>query len=100
MRVEITIMIDLVQAIRARQSCLPQSGVEVTRDMLDVRPGAALAVILPLQLHHTPNESVDVSNLKDRLLRIVKSLSPKVVTLVEQESNTNIAFFLRVLRNA
>ncbi|KAL0847288.1 hypothetical protein Bca101_020534 [Brassica carinata] len=29
----------------------------------------------------------------DRLLRMVKSLSPKVVTLVEQESNTNTAAF-------
>ncbi|KAL0898398.1 hypothetical protein Bca101_082359 [Brassica carinata] len=29
----------------------------------------------------------------DRLLRMVKSISPKVVTLVEQESNTNTAAF-------
>ncbi|KAL0281823.1 UNVERIFIED_CONTAM: Chitin-inducible gibberellin-responsive protein 1 [Sesamum radiatum] len=62
--------------------------------MLDVRPGEALAVNFPLQLHHTPDESVDVSNPRDGLLRMVKSLSPKVVTLVEQESNTNTAPFL------
>ncbi|CAI9784163.1 unnamed protein product [Fraxinus pennsylvanica] len=67
---------------------------EVTRDMLDVRPGEALAVNFPLQLHHTPDESVDVSNLRDKLLRMVKSLSPKVVTLVEQESNTNTEPFV------
>ncbi|XP_052208257.1 scarecrow-like protein 21 isoform X1 [Diospyros lotus] len=67
---------------------------EVTREMLDVRAGEALAVNLPLMLHHTPDESVDVNNPRDGLLRMVKSLSPKVVTLVEQESKTNTAPFL------
>ncbi|OAY55015.1 chitin-inducible gibberellin-responsive protein 1 [Manihot esculenta] len=67
---------------------------EVTREMLGVRPGEALAVNFPLQLHHTPDESVDVRNPRDGLLRMVKSLNPKVVTLVEQESNTNTTPFL------
>ncbi|KAL2476204.1 Scarecrow-like transcription factor PAT1 [Abeliophyllum distichum] len=73
---------------------IPVFAPEVTRDMLDVRSGEALAVNFPLQLHHTPDESVDVSNPRDELLRMVKSLSPKVVTLVEQESNTNTAPFV------
>ncbi|KAL0406880.1 UNVERIFIED_CONTAM: Chitin-inducible gibberellin-responsive protein 1 [Sesamum latifolium] len=73
---------------------VPVFALDVTRNMLDVRPGEALAVNFPLQLHHTPDESVDVSNPRDGLLRMVKSLSPKVVTLVEQESNTNTAAFL------
>lgn len=73
---------------------LPVFAPDVTRDMLDVRPGEALAVNFPLQLHHTPDESVDVNNPRDELLRMVKSLSPKVVTLVEQESNTNTTPFL------
>ncbi|KAL2472583.1 Scarecrow-like transcription factor PAT1 [Forsythia ovata] len=73
---------------------VPVFAPEVTRDMLDVRPGEALAVNFPLQLHHTPDESVDMSNPRDGLLRMVKSLSPNVVTLVEQESNTNTAPFL------
>ncbi|XP_011095306.1 scarecrow-like protein 21 [Sesamum indicum] len=73
---------------------VPVFAPEITREMLDVRPGEALAVNFPLQLHHTPDESVDVSNPRDGLLRMVKSLSPKVVTLVEQESNTNTAPFL------
>ncbi|CAN4102786.1 unnamed protein product [Withania somnifera] len=77
---------------------VPVFAPEVTRDMLDVRPGEALAVNFPLTLHHTPDESVDVTNPRDELLRMVKSLSPKVVTLVEQESNTNTApFFPRFL---
>ncbi|XP_010923996.1 chitin-inducible gibberellin-responsive protein 1-like [Elaeis guineensis] len=69
-------------------------GPQVTREMLDIRPGEALAVNFTLQLHHTPDESVDVNNPRDGLLRMVKGLSPKVTTLVEQESNTNTTPFL------
>lgn len=72
---------------------VPVFAPDVTRDMLNVRPGEALAVNFPLQLHHTPDESVEVRNPRDGLLRMVKSLSPKVVTLVEQESNTNTTPF-------
>ncbi|XAR56627.1 hypothetical protein NMG60_11037184 [Bertholletia excelsa] len=73
---------------------VPVFAPDVRRHMLDVRPGEALAVNFPLQLHHTPDESVDINNPRDELLRLVKSLSPKVTTLVEQESNTNTAPFL------
>ncbi|KAJ7981632.1 Transcription factor GRAS [Quillaja saponaria] len=72
---------------------VPVFGPDVTQDMLDVRPGEALAVNFPLQLHHTPDESVEVNNPRDGLLRMVKSLNPKVTTLVEQESNTNTTPF-------
>lgn len=73
---------------------VPVFAPDVTHDMLDVRPGEALAVNFPLQLHHTPDESVDVNNPRDELLRMIKSLNPKVTTLVEQESNTNTTPFL------
>lgn len=77
---------------------VPVFAPKVTRDMLDIRPGESLAVNFPFQLHHTPDESIDMNNPRDGLLRFVKSLSPKVVTLVEQESNTNTApFFPRFL---
>lgn len=69
-------------------------GPNVTRDMLDIRPDEALAVNFTLQLHHTPDESVDVNNPRDGLLRMVKGLSPKVTTLVEHESNSNTTPFL------
>lgn len=72
---------------------VPVFSPNVTRDMLDVRPGEALAVNFPLQLHHTPDESVDENNPRDGLLRTVRSLNPKVTTLVEQESNTNTTPF-------
>ncbi|KAI4374746.1 hypothetical protein MLD38_012705 [Melastoma candidum] len=73
---------------------VPVFAPDITVEMLGVRPGDALVVNFPLQLHHTPDESVDVSNPRDGLLRLVKSLSPKLVTLVEQESNTNTTPFL------
>lgn len=77
---------------------VPVFAPDITRDMLDIKHGEALAVNFPLQLHHTADESVDVNNPRDGLLRLVKSLSPKVVTLVEQESNTNTTpFFNRFI---
>lgn len=72
------------------------SGCEVRRDDLVVVPGEAVAVTFPFMLHHMPDESVSTENHRDRLLRLIKSLCPKVVTLIEQESNTNTTpFFLR-----
>ncbi|XP_040949916.1 scarecrow-like protein 13 isoform X2 [Gossypium hirsutum] len=74
------------------------SGCEIQLEHLKVQPGEALAVNLPYVLHHMPDESVSIWNHRDRLLRLVKSLSPKVVTLTEQESNTNTSpFFSRYL---
>ncbi|KAK7363840.1 hypothetical protein VNO77_05999 [Canavalia gladiata] len=70
------------------------SGCEVVRGNIEIRPGEALAVNFPYVLHHMPDESVSTENHRDRLLRLVKSLSPRVVTLVEQESNTNTSPFL------
>lgn len=69
------------------------SSCEVQVEHLTVQPGEAIAVNFPYVLHHMPDESVDTSNHRDRLLRLVKSLSPKVMTLVEQESNTNTSPF-------
>ncbi|XP_038691958.1 scarecrow-like protein 13 [Tripterygium wilfordii] len=74
------------------------SGCEVQLEDLMVRPGEAVVVNFPYVLHHVPDESVTTWNHRDRLLRLVKSLSPKVVTLMEQESNTNTSpFFQRFL---
>ncbi|CAF1929476.1 unnamed protein product [Brassica napus] len=67
---------------------------EVEIEKLGVRNSEALAVNFPLVLHHMPDESVTVENHRDRLLRLVKRLSPNVATLVEQEANTNTAPFL------
>ncbi|KGN49047.1 scarecrow-like protein 13 [Cucumis sativus] len=70
------------------------SGCDVEHSNLIIQPGEALAVNFPYTLHHMPDESVSTQNHRDRLLRLVKSLSPKVVTIIEQESNTNTSPFL------
>ncbi|XP_057537394.1 scarecrow-like protein 21 [Amaranthus tricolor] len=71
------------------------SGCQVNEENLRVRPGEALFVNFPFMLHHMPDESVSTENHRDRLLRLIKSLSPRVVTVVEQESNTNTPPFLQ-----
>ncbi|KAF5203167.1 Scarecrow-like transcription factor pat1 [Thalictrum thalictroides] len=74
------------------------SGCAVELGNLAIRRGEAIAVNFPYMLHHMPDESVSTENHRDRLLRLVKSLAPKVVTLVEQECNTNTApFFQRFI---
>ncbi|KAL6562359.1 GRAS [Orobanche gracilis] len=70
-------------------------GCEIHLENLQIRHGEALAVNFPYILHHMPDESVSTTNHRGRLLRLVKSLSPKVVTLVEQESNTNTSTFFQ-----
>ncbi|KAI5064847.1 hypothetical protein GOP47_0019542 [Adiantum capillus-veneris] len=62
--------------------------------MIGRKAGEALAINFALQLHHMPDESVSLDNPRDRILRMCKSLNPKVLTLVEQDANTNTAPFL------
>ncbi|KAL5703729.1 Proteasome subunit YC7alpha/Y8 (protease yscE subunit 7) [Ranunculus cassubicifolius] len=66
---------------------------DVTPSMLACRPNEALVVNFAFQLHHMPDESVSTLNQRDHLLRMVKSLKPKLVTVVEQDVNTNTAPF-------
>ncbi|XP_019435664.1 PREDICTED: scarecrow-like protein 21 isoform X2 [Lupinus angustifolius] len=69
---------------------------ELQLEDLQLRSGEAIAVNFAMMLHHVPDGSVDGKDYRDRLLRLAKCLSPKVVTLVEQESNTNnVPFFPR-----
>jgi hypothetical protein len=73
-------------------------GCEVQLEHLRVQPGEAVVVNFPFVLHHMPDESVNTWNHRDRLIRMVKSLSPRIVTLIEQESNTNTKpFFPRFI---
>ncbi|XP_027343733.1 scarecrow-like protein 21 [Abrus precatorius] len=72
---------------------VPASQVQL--EDLELRPYEAVAVNFAIMLHHVPDESVNSHNHRDRLLRLAKYLSPKVVTLVEQEFNTNNAPFLQ-----
>ncbi|XP_058788057.1 scarecrow-like protein 21 [Vicia villosa] len=70
------------------------SASEVQLEDFELRPYEAVAVNFAIMLHHVPDETVNSHNHRDRLLHLAKYFSPKVVTLVEQEFNTNNAPFL------
>ncbi|KAJ9139858.1 hypothetical protein P3X46_030553 [Hevea brasiliensis] len=67
---------------------------ELSRDSLGCDPEEPLAVNFAFNLYRMPDESVSTENPRDELLRRVKGLAPRVVTLVEQEMNTNTAPFM------
>ncbi|KAM3319948.1 scarecrow-like protein 8 [Capsicum chacoense] len=73
---------------------------ELNREKLGIEPDEALAVNFAFKLYRLPDESVTTENLRDELLRRVKALSPKVVTVVEQEMNGNTAPFLARVNEA
>lgn len=64
---------------------------DLTREKLEIQSDEALAANFAFKLYKLPDESVTTENLRDELLRRVKALSPKVMTVVEQEMNTNTA---------
>ncbi|KAL7003465.1 GRAS [Sarracenia purpurea var. burkii] len=67
---------------------------DLSPETLGVEPNEVLAVNCAFRLYKLPDESVTTENLRDELLRRVKGLSPRVVTVVEQEMNANTAPFL------
>ncbi|GMJ00417.1 SCARECROW-like 8 [Hibiscus trionum] len=64
---------------------------DLSRESLGCEPDEPLAINFAFKLYRMPDESVCVENPRDELLRRVKGLAPRVVTLVEQEMNTNTA---------
>lgn len=66
----------------------------LSRESLGCDPEEPLAVNLAFKLYRVPDESVCMENPRDELLRRVKGLNPSVVTLVEEEMNSNTAPFL------
>ncbi|XP_044506139.1 scarecrow-like protein 8 [Mangifera indica] len=73
---------------------------DLTRDSLGCEPDELVAVNFAFKLFRIPDESVSMENPRDELLRRVKGLSPRVVTLVEQEMNSNTAPFLARVNEA
>uniref|UniRef100_A0A0D9VJJ3 Uncharacterized protein n=1 Tax=Leersia perrieri TaxID=77586 RepID=A0A0D9VJJ3_9ORYZ len=72
----------LIKALADRR--LPATSLK-----LGCEPGEALAVNLAFTLSRVPDESVSPANPRDELLRRVRALGPRVVTLVEQEFISN-----------
>ncbi|KAH0978897.1 hypothetical protein GBA52_006074 [Prunus armeniaca] len=75
-----------------------QKLAELNRESLGCEPDEPIAVNFAFKLYSMPDESVSTDNPRDELLRRVKGLSPRVVTLVEQELNTNTAPFMARVR--
>lgn len=73
---------------------VPSKTSIVSPSTLGCKPGETLIVNFAFQLHHMPDESVTTVNQRDELLHMVKSLNPKLVTVVEQDVNTNTSPFL------
>ncbi|QCD94789.1 DELLA protein [Vigna unguiculata] len=71
-----------------------QKLTELTRESLGCNEDEVLMVNFTFKLHKIPDESVSTENPRDELLRRVKGLAPRVVTIVEQEMNANTAPFL------
>ncbi|KAI4351677.1 hypothetical protein L6164_006013 [Bauhinia variegata] len=67
---------------------------ELTRETLGCEPDESLAVNFAFKMYRMADESVSTENPRDDLLRRVKGLAPRIVTLVEQEMNTNTAPFM------
>uniref|UniRef100_A0A803PQ86 Scarecrow-like protein 8 n=1 Tax=Cannabis sativa TaxID=3483 RepID=A0A803PQ86_CANSA len=67
---------------------------ELSRESLGCEPDESIAVNFAFKLYMMPDESVSTENPRDQLLRRVKSMAPRVVTVVEQELNTNTAPFM------
>ncbi|XP_004512836.1 scarecrow-like protein 8 [Cicer arietinum] len=67
---------------------------ELTRELLGCHSDETLVVNFAFKLNRIPDESVSTENPRDELLRRVKKLSPRVVTILEQEMNGNTAPFL------
>ncbi|KAH1139698.1 hypothetical protein GYH30_028873 [Glycine max] len=67
---------------------------ELTRESLGCDADEPLAVNFAYKLYRMPDESVSTENPRDKLLRRVKTLAPRVVTLVEQDANANTAPFV------
>lgn len=55
--------------------------------VLGLQEGEVVAVNCMMRVHYIPDESADVACPRDKFLRMIKSLNPAIVTLVEEDSN-------------
>ncbi|MCD9640933.1 hypothetical protein HAX54_026690 [Datura stramonium] len=85
----------LLHALATKKTDKPASLkiTAITEEKLGVEHEEALAVNFAYRLSKLPDESVTTENLRDERSGAVKGLSPKVVTVVEQELNGNTAAF-------
>ncbi|KAK7320778.1 hypothetical protein VNO77_30566 [Canavalia gladiata] len=71
----------------------PKMVTEAVQNQEEERGDRALVVNFAFQLPHMPDESVSTINGQDRFLHLVKSLNPKLITVMEQDVNTTTTPF-------
>eukprot|EP00850_Spirogloea_muscicola_P018002 SM000160S02543 [mRNA] locus=s160:130523:132659:- [translate_table: standard] len=64
-------------------------------ETLALEPGEALAVNAVIRLHTVPDEKVLHSNPRAKVLRLLRSLNPAILVVVEKHSNGSSPFFLQ-----
>eukprot|EP00850_Spirogloea_muscicola_P009519 SM000053S17476 [mRNA] locus=s53:670204:672357:+ [translate_table: standard] len=64
-------------------------------ETLALEPGEALAVNAVIRLHTVPDEKVLHSNPRAKVLRLLRSLNPTILVVVEKHSNGSSPFFLQ-----
>ncbi|CAI0546557.1 unnamed protein product [Linum tenue] len=73
---------------------------DLSRESLGCEAEEPLAVNFAFKLYRMPDESVTTENPRDELLRRVRAMEPRVVTVVEQEMSGNTAPFLARVNEA
>ncbi|CAL1404894.1 unnamed protein product [Linum trigynum] len=73
---------------------------DLNRESLGCEAEEPLAVNFAFKLYRMPDESVTTENPRDELLRRVRAMEPRVVTVVEQEMSGNTAPFLARVNEA
>ncbi|KAJ8512467.1 hypothetical protein OPV22_002901 [Ensete ventricosum] len=76
-----------------RFSVVSRRPEELDAAALGCEPGEVLIVNLAFVLSRVADESVSLANPRDEILRRVRALQPRLVTLAEQEINTSTAAF-------
>ncbi|XP_065001883.1 scarecrow-like protein 8 [Musa acuminata AAA Group] len=76
-----------------RFSVVSRRPEELDAVALGCEPGEVLIVNLAFVLSRVADESVSLANPRDEILRRVRALQPRLVTLAEQEINTSTAAF-------
>ncbi|CAL9087325.1 unnamed protein product [Musa textilis] len=79
--------------VELRFSVVSQRPGELDAVALGCEPGEVLIVNLAFVLSRVADESVSLANPRDEILRRVRALQPRLVTLAEQEINTTTAAF-------
>lgn len=79
---------------------LPQEVEELHRDTFELNADEALVVNCQMRLHYIPDETMDPACPRSQFLRLIRSLDPTIVTLVDEDANLTSLGLVARLRAA